>query len=251
MKIKREDLEKIIYEELSEVLDEKKLIKHLGKTVAPFALGAAVASGIGDKEPENPNKEVPELSPRVDIDKEKDFPEKPSIAMPERYNILNKLGSSLSTLHPLFDPSTSHGRAALAIALSIGGTETYGSLKGTKDFYTLMGGGRKVGNRMKGFAQFDTKYHRNKINTPKKYASFLANVITGKERMPNGKSSGDAVTGLERAILSGKVRGEKDLIRWLKANRFGGSNWQGIDDGWGRVPGLGDYLVQFVGGNLK
>lgn len=246
MKIKREDLEKIIYEELSEVLDEKKLIKHLGKTVAPFALGAAVASGMGDKEPENPNKEVPELSPKVDIGKEKS-----NLTIPEKYNILNKLGNSLSALHPLFNPSTSHGRAALAIALSIGGTETYGSLKGTKDFYTIMGGGRKVGNRMKGFAQFDTKYHQNKINTPKKYASFLANIITGKERMPNGKSSGDAVAGLERAILSGKVKGEEDLIRWLKANRFGGSNWQGIDDGWSRVPGLGDYLVEFVGGNFK
>lgn len=246
MKIKSSDLEQIIIEELEAVLNEKKLIKHLGKTVAPFALGAAVASSMGEKEPQSPNEKVSELSPEIKKDKETK-----KVSMPERYNILNKLGSSLSSLHPIFNPDTSHGRAALAIALSIGGTETYGSLRGTKDFYTLMGGGKKVNNRMKGFAQFDTRYHRSKINTPEKYASFLANIITGKQRMPNGKSSGDAVTGLENAIISGKVRGEKDLIRWLQDNRFGGSNWQGIDDGWRRVPGLGDYLVRFVRGNMN
>lgn len=242
MKIKQEILEAIIEEELEKVLIEKNLIKHLGKTVAPFALGGALATSVADKEPQK----TPEAPVQASSEQEQEQEQEKPLAPPTRYNVLNVLGTTLSRLDPLFDPSTTRGRTAMAIALSIAGTETYGSLKNTKDFFTIMGGGRKVGNRMMGFAQFDTRYHKSNINTPQKYTSFLAKILTGKLRMPNGKSSVDAVSGLEKAILSGKVKEEKDLIRWLRLNRFGGSNWQGIDDGWRRVPGLGNSLIQFV-----
>jgi hypothetical protein len=248
MKISKADLEIIIYEELQSVLNEKNLIKHLGKTVAPFALGASIASSMVDKPPQNVSQAASEASPEIDKEPKQAIQQKMELNLPKRYNILTKLGNTLEALNPVFSQSTPHGRAALAIAISIGGTETYGSLRNTKDFFTLMGGGKKVGNRMMGFAQFDTRYHRDKINTPQKYAKFMADIITGKRRMPNGKSSGDAVSALEKAIMDGQVKEEKDLISWLKANRFGGSNWQGIDDGWTRVPGLAKSLIDFVKG---
>lgn len=74
----------------------------------------------------------------------------------------------------------------------------------------------------------------------------MADIIGGRSRLPNGRRGVDAATGLVNAIRDGKVKGEKDFIKWLKDNRFGGSNWQGIDDGWGRVPGLGTALLKFI-----
>ena len=54
--------------------------------------------------------------------------------------------------------------------------------------------------------------------------------------------------------------GSSSIVRWKSlaqdfpehrvVNRgFGGSNWQGIDDGWGRNPGLADALVHFLRAN--
>jgi len=242
VKISREILNNIVKEELEQALQDEGILKHLGKTVAPFALGATIATSMGDKEPQKPSEEP--VATVAEPQDKKVY--KPSLQLPSRYGILKTLGDELTTLNPQFNIDSEKGRASLAIALAIGGTETYGSLKDKKDFYTIMGGGKKVNNRMKGFAQFDTRYHGDKIDTPEKYAAFLADIIGGRSRLPNGRRGVDAATGLVDAIRDGKVKGEKDFIKWLKDNHFGGSNWQGIDDGWGRVPGLGTALIQFI-----
>ena len=242
MKISRDKIYTIVKEELEKALQDEGILKHLGKTVAPFALGATIATSVSDKEPQKPSEEP--VATVAEPQDKKVY--KPELQLPSRYGILKVLGDELSGLDSDFNLDSERGRAALAIALAIGGTETYGSLKDKKDFYTLMGGGKRVNNRMKGFAQFDTRYHKDKIDTPRKYAGYLADIIGGRSRLPNGRRGVDAATGLVNAIRDGKVKGEKDFIKWLKDNRFGGSNWQGIDDGWGRVPGLGTALLKFI-----
>ena len=242
MNITKEKLAYIISEEIEKILLEESVLKQIGKTVAPFALGATLATAVTDKDQHSPSQEP--TAATVEPQKEKTY--KPVLDLPEKYNILKTLGDQLSSLNTNFNMDTEKGRAALAIALAIGGTETYGSLKDKKDFYTIMGGGKKVNNRMKGFAQFDTRYHKEKINTPAKYAGFLANIIKGQNRMPNGRRGIDAATELVNDIKKQKIKSENDLIKWLKDKRFGGSNWQGIDDGWGRVPGLANALINFI-----
>jgi hypothetical protein len=52
-------------------------------------------------------------------------------------------------------------------------------------------------------------------------------------------------------VRSGTVANGADLRRFMDDRGFGGSNWQGIDDGWHRVPGLGDALVRHVKDGLQ
>ena len=241
MDITKEKLAYIISEEIEKILLEKNMLKQIGKTVVPFALGATIATAVTDKDQQSPPQE-----PTATVEPQKEKTYKPVLALPTKYSILKTLGDQLASLNTNFNIETDRGRAALAIALAIGGTETYGSLKDKKDFYTIMGGGKKVNNRMKGFAQFDTRYHKEKINTPEKYAGFLASIIRGQNRMPNGRRGIDAATELVNDIKKEKIKSENDLIKWLKNKNFGGSNWQGIDDGWGRVPGLADALINFI-----
>jgi hypothetical protein len=64
--------------------------------------------------------------------------------------------------------------------------------------------------------------------------------------MPNSAPASNHVAALRDAITSGRVRTGADFRAFLDARGFGGSNWQGIDDGWGRNPGLADALVAFL-----
>ena len=135
------------------------------------------------------------------------------------------------------------GRSATALALAIGGTEVYGKGAKGSDFFTRKGG---TGNNMLGFAQFNQKYHAGKTNTPEKYTKFLGDILHGQARMPDSKSKANHVQALTDAVSSGKIKTGQDLRNFMAQQRFGGSNWQGIDDGWSRNPGLADSLVNFL-----
>lgn len=161
------------------------------------------------------------------------------------FESLNQLSGQLSNLDTRFNPSTAKGRAAQALALAIGGTEVYSKGSRATDFFTRRGG---TGNNMLGFGQFNLAYHAGKTNTPAKYTDFMADILTGQASMPNGRRGADHAANLVNAVQSGQVRNGNDLKNWMQQNRFGGSNWQGIDDGWSRVPGLGDQLVNFIRG---
>jgi len=199
-----------------------------------------------------------EKQQKQELEKQQKEEKKSPLVLPPKYAILQKLGNTLPSLDSRFNMDTITGRAALGIALVLGGTEVYGLLKGPKEFFTIMGGYKKdpktrkiIYDKMKGFAQFDVDLHGDKIDTPRKYANHLANIITGKTKMPNSRRSRDFVLDLAEKIKSGKIKDEKQLIRWFRANRFGGSNWQGINDGWGRIPGLSNAIIQFISGKQE
>jgi hypothetical protein len=64
--------------------------------------------------------------------------------------------------------------------------------------------------------------------------------------MPDSKTQSNHVQALTEAVSTGRIRNGRDLQNFMLQRRFGGSNWQGIDDGWGRTPGLANALVQFL-----
>lgn len=190
---------------------------------------------------------APEAAPQKPADA---APEKPAqvgeggpLKLPDGYGALENLSGQLAKLDPRFDTKSPEGRSATALALAIGGTEAFGKGKTNTDFFTHRGG---TGNNMQGFAQFNRKYHASKIDSPEKYTKFLGNILHGEARMPNSKSQSNHVKALTEAVSSGKIKTGDDLRKFMTQNRFGGSNWQGIDDGWGRNPGLADALVKFL-----
>lgn len=158
------------------------------------------------------------------------------------FESLNQLAGELARLDSRFDPRTRDGRAALALALAIGGTEVYSKGTTATDFFTRRGG---TGNNMLGFAQYNLKYHAEHVDTPEKYATYLADMLTGKAPLPNGRYKKNHAANLRLAVAAGQVPSD-GLSVWMRANNFGGSNWQGIDDGWHRVPGLSEQLVHYI-----
>lgn len=204
--------------------------------------------GAPDAQPKVEDKPgvKPEEKPAV-TPEEKPATETPGASgplnLPAGYESLQKLGSTLGEKDPRFSQDTPEGRSATALALAIGGTEVYG--KGSKgtDFFTRKGG---TGNNMLGFAQFNQRYHAGKTNTPEKYTKFLGDILHGDARMPDSKSKANHVKALTDAVSSGKIKTGEDLRNFMARQRFGGSNWQGIDDGWGRNPGLADSLVNYL-----
>lgn len=248
MKIDQKILEQIIEEEIKNALEEEGLLKHLGKTVAPFALGAAVASGVVDKGHDKSSQQAVQAIDQTKSLVKKDTEENPSnrLELSSQYKILKTIKAELEANNSsVFNDATIEGRAATALALAIGGTEVYGTLKSPAKMFSMMGG---TDNKMQGFAQFNTAFHKKKINTPEKYTKFLGNILTGKNSFPNGKTRMDAASKLAAAIENNKVEDGADLIRWMRTSNFGGSNWQGIDDGWDRIPGVADSLVSFIRG---
>lgn len=163
------------------------------------------------------------------------------------YDALNILGGQLSQ-NKYFNPSTPEGKGRLAIALGIGGSEAFEKNSTRRGFYDYRGG---TGNNMQGFGQFNRKYHANLIDTPEKYQNFFGQTLSGERRLPNSqKGIGDYGAKVMQAVQSGQIQSGSDLIRWMQANKLGGSNWQGVDDGWKRNPGLADQLVQYMKGGL-
>lgn len=248
----QEELKNIVDEELNkfleENLEEKNFLKKAATGALAFGIGAGASSMLSPKE-----KEKQEISQYKEPIKEPEvINQQREPQLNTKFPILNRIGSKLEQINPnIFNDSTPQGRAAKAIAAMLAGVEVYGTIQNDQEMFSLMGGGKKVNNRMKGFAQFDTKYHADKINTPQKYVDFFGKTITGRERFPNGKQRFDAVSDLAKKIEKGIIKSGDDLIKWAKQSRFGGSNWEGVDKGWGRVPGLSQTLVDYVRGEEK
>ncbi len=163
--------------------------------------------------------------------------------LPAGYGSLEALSRELVRLDDRYAPTTPQGRATLALALAIGGTEVFGQGTTGTNFFTVLGG---TDNNMRGFAQFNLDYHDAETRTAQGYASHLADILEGRERMPNSDPAIDHVQALTARIADGRIRNGSDLRLFLDRQGFGGSNWQGIDDGWHRVPGLADALVRFL-----
>jgi hypothetical protein len=163
--------------------------------------------------------------------------------LPEGYGSLERLAQRLHALDGRFSPATADGRSSLALALAIGGTEVYGRHTTGTDFFSRRGG---TGSNMLGFAQFNLAYHRQSTSTPEKYTRFVGDILTGKQAMPNSAPASDHASALTDAVQSGRIRTGADLRTFMDRRGFGGSNWQGIDDGWSRNPGLADALVRFL-----
>ena len=168
--------------------------------------------------------------------------------LPADYGSLQKLSKTLPTLDPRFSSSSPNGRATMALALAIGGTEVYGAGTSGTDFFTRRGG---TANTMRGFAQFNLAFHNRATSTPERYARLVGDIMNGEAPMPNSASPADHAAALTKAVRNGTVENGADLRRFMDDRGFGGSNWQGIDDGWDRGPGLGDALVQHVKDGLQ
>lgn len=165
------------------------------------------------------------------------------LALPSGYSSLEQLAGQLVDLDGRFSPTTSSGRSTLAIALAIGGTEVFGQNTTATDFFSRLGG---TDDNMLGFAQFNLEFHAAATNTPQRYAAHLADILNGVERMPNSDPASNHARALSAAVADGTVADGASLRTFLDRRGFGGSNWQGIDDGWGRNPGLADALVRFL-----
>lgn len=166
-----------------------------------------------------------------------------SLGLPSGYGSLERLADTISALDARFSPATRDGRSSLALALSIGGTEVYGQGTTGTDFFTRRGG---TDNNMLGFAQFNLDYHRGETTTPADYTGYLADILSGVKPMPNSGPAENHARTLSSRVADGTVSTGADLRAFMIERGFGGSNWQGIDDGWGRVPGLSDALVRFL-----
>jgi hypothetical protein len=164
-------------------------------------------------------------------------------ALPAGYGSLDKLAATLPKLDRRFTSQTVEGRATMALALAIGGTEAFGKGQTGTDFFTRRGG---TGNNMRGFAQYNLAYHDRATRTPQGYAKHVADMMTGARVMPNSEPASNHAAALVTAIRNGSVDSGADLARFMRRRGFGGSNWQGIDDGWSRAPGLGDALIRYV-----
>ena len=165
------------------------------------------------------------------------------LALPTGYRSLEQLAGQLVALDSRYSPTTPSGRSTLAIALAIGGTEVFGQNTTATDFFSRLGG---TDDNMLGFAQFNLEYHTAETTTPKRYAGYLADIVNGLERMPNSDPASNHARALSAGIADGTVHDGASLRSFLDNRGFGGSNWQGIDDGWGRNPGLADALVRFL-----
>lgn len=158
------------------------------------------------------------------------------------YTSIEKLGQSFAG-NPAFDPSTPEGRARLTLVMATGGSEVYSKGSTATDFFTRRGG---TGNNMLGALQYNRAYNLDKYNSPEKYVQHTGNIFSGKASLPNGRQGRDFGAALNQAIASGAVKSGKDLEGWMRKVGLGGSNWQGVDDGFHRVPGLTDDLVGWL-----
>lgn len=145
--------------------------------------------------------------------------------------------------NPYYNTSTPEGRARLAITSVIGGSEMYGKGSTGTDFFNSRGG---TGNNMLGALQYNLAYHNSAINTPQKYVNFSGEIFAGKRALPNGRKGQDFGAALNQAIASGQIKNGSDMVAWMRKSGLGGSNWQGVDDGIKRIPGLADAYVNWL-----
>jgi hypothetical protein len=165
------------------------------------------------------------------------------LGLPPGYQSLQGLANQYLVNHPMFAPTTRDGASALVLALGIGGTEAFGRGTQRTDWFTRMGG---TGNNMKGFAQYNQVYHARNTANPQSYLNTLGGTLHGQTRTPNSARKFDFAGNLTSQVLGGRVNTGSDLIRFMQGTGLGGSNWQGVSDGWKRVPGLADTLVDYL-----
>ncbi len=193
---------------------------------------------------------------RITMPSNRSFPTTPpssmgsGIQLGSGYGSLEQLSQELQGLDPRFNMATPEGRAALALALGIGGTEVYSRGSTATDFFTRRGGQTLDGRRdmMLGFAQFNLDYFADETDTPAEYTRLLGDMLYGRRALPNGRTVNNVVRALTDAVRGGQIQSGAQLEQWLRQQSLGGanSNWQGIDDGWRRVPGLSDQLLRML-----
>ena len=193
---------------------------------------------------------------RITMPSNRSFPTTPpssmgsGIQLGSGYGSLEQLSQELQGLDPRFNTATPEGRAALALALGIGGTEVYSRGSTATDFFTRRGGQTLDGRRdmMLGFAQFNLDYFADETDTPAEYTRLLGDMLYGRRALPNGRTVNNVVRALTDAVRGGQIQSGAQLEQWLRQQSLGGanSNWQGIDDGWRRVPGLSDQLLRML-----
>ena len=144
-----------------------------------------------------------------------------------------------------FNPGTPNGASALALASLIAGSETLGQGSSRSDYFTMKGGSNDA---MRGAFQFNTEFFERQTRTEQDQVNLLGRMLTGQSALPNGGSTKDLAQMLTDAIQRGTVSNGNQLVTWARNQGLGGSNWQGIDDGIGRIPGLANQLVRSLQG---
>lgn len=151
---------------------------------------------------------------------------------------LNALKNYLTTYAPeYFNENTRKGRAAILLALYIGGGEITGELnRAAKDPSVLWKYRGGSGNAMQGFAQIHTGYFgKNKrgdgyvdLDNPAEYAKFVGRMLHGERRLPAGARFFDLNKFI--SFLDTKPS-EEQIIKYLQRempfNRRE-ANWEGI-----------------------
>lgn len=148
-----------------------------------------------------------------------------------------------------FNLNSPQGRARLAIALGIAGTESTDWLRGNispAQTYNMTGG---ANNNMRGPFQFNQAYWAAQTSTRQGQNQLLGQMLSGQKATPDSKQQKDFGTELTNAIQSGMIANGAQLKQWMSTTlgyAGGGRNWQGLSDGWGRTGGLENKLFEFL-----
>jgi hypothetical protein len=123
-----------------------------------------------------------------------------------------------------FDPSTSQGRLATSIAISLGLLEFPGI--DPKKMFTQLGGYQ---TDMQGFAQFYRKYHRSQISTPQKYSEYLGAMLRGARPLPSGRRTFN-MQGFEDDLKAGRITSDpKSWYAGLVKHGMRAADWDPLD----------------------
>lgn len=241
-------LEQLLEKEIKKALNEAigpriKKLGALGSGIAALGLGAAAANTASEKAINQRMVQTNKAQAMQGAPPLGDIPIL-RIKYGKKYSVLKNIEDQLQSIdRNTFNDVSQRGRAATAIAVLMGGLEVYGSIKPEDDIFNFMGGEE---DKMQGFAQFNWQ-HYDEIDTPEKYVKYFGDIITGKERLPNSRRSIDAVGSLLKGVLDGKIKDRDSLKDWTqRVAKFGGSNWEGVDKGWVRIPGLAELLIDYI-----
>lgn len=152
-----------------------------------------------------------------------------------------------------FNLNSPQGRARLAIALGIAGTESTDWLRGNispAQTYNMMGGALKNGKpNMRGPFQFNQSYWAAQTGTRQGQNQLLGQMLSGQLATPDSKQQKDFGAELTNLMASRVISTPEQLKQWMSTTlgyAGGGRNWQGLSDGWGRTGGLENKLFEFL-----
>lgn len=86
-----------------------------------------------------------------------------------------------------------------------------------------------AGNKMQGFAQFNTDYFNPKNES--EYIDLLADMLTGKRNLPTGQGKFDTAK-LERLVKTGKIKTEEQLLKYVQS-QIPIMDWHGLHESGG------------------